>query len=55
VESNNELECTLANGPTNGAYLFDIEMHFGNGFKQIVGIKIQKRKVTILEIDFLKI
>jgi hypothetical protein len=41
------LEVTLANVPTNGAYLFDVFMQFGNGLKQIVRIKIQKRKVEI--------
>ena len=41
-----ELKFTLANMPTNGAYLFDVEVKFGNeGLKQIVGISIKKRKV----------
>ena len=41
------LEFTLANLPTNGQYLFDVCVEFGNGLKQIYGIKIQKRKVKI--------
>lgn len=41
-----ELEFTLANLATNGAYIFDVNIEFGKGGnKQIVGIKIQKRKV----------
>jgi hypothetical protein len=43
----NKSEFILANIPTNGAYLFDILVQFGKEklIKQIVGIKIQKRKV----------
>jgi hypothetical protein len=41
-------EFTLANIPTNGAYMFDVEVQFGkDGPKQIAGIKIQKRKVKL--------
>jgi hypothetical protein len=42
------LEFTLANLPTNGAYVFDVEVKSENEFEQIAGIKIRKRKVKII-------
>lgn len=46
-----EMQFTLANIPTNGKYLFDVnvQLDIGRWLNQIVivGIKIQKRKVNI--------
>ena len=39
-----KMEFTLANVATNGKYVFDFDVQFKNS-KQIVAIKIQKRKV----------
>lgn len=52
MDLNNKLEFTLANQPTNGAYVFDFELQFGNGRlpQHIRGIKVQKRKVEKLHL-----
>jgi hypothetical protein len=43
-----KLEFALANGPSNGKYVFDFVVQFKSAFRRISGIKIQKRKVKIL-------
>lgn len=49
LDSPYDMEFTLANIPTNGKYLFDIDLQIGNQLNQILGITIKKRKVLSIE------